>query len=305
MTTVVFAEKNKAAAQIARILNGSETKRISVRGLPVYEFTLRGEHWEVIGLAGHITEYDYSEEYNDWRSVAPRTLMDVKPIKKITKANYASAITELARSADRIILACDYDREGENIGFEAKDIAAKVSNASVKRARFSSLSSGEIDRAFNALVEPDTNLAMSAEARQILDLKMGATFTRFVTLAVRERARTKGVFSIGPCQTPTCGFVYERERSIREFISTDFWKIEAQFNAKGVDFLGIHRGGNIKDKDKAASIYKTIKDCRTAIINKKTVKQSITNPPYPLHTTEYLKRASNDLVFLGEIPLKR
>ncbi|MCD4704022.1 MAG: DNA topoisomerase, partial [Methanosarcinaceae archaeon] len=209
MTTVVFAEKNKAAAQIARILNGSETKRISVRGLPVYEFTLRGEHWEVIGLAGHITEYDYSEEYNDWRSVAPRTLMDVKPIKKITKANYASAITELARSADRIILACDYDREGENIGFEAKDIAAKVSNASVKRARFSSLSSGEIDRAFNALVEPDTNLAMSAEARQILDLKMGATFTRFVTLAVRERARTKGVFSIGPCQTPTCGFVYE------------------------------------------------------------------------------------------------
>ncbi|MEA1985851.1 MAG: DNA topoisomerase [Euryarchaeota archaeon] len=295
MTTVVFAEKNKAAAQIARILNGSETKRMSVDGLPVYEFTLRGEHWEIMGLAGHITGYDYSEEYNDWRSVAPRTLLDVEPIKKITKANYASAITKLARGADRIILACDYDREGENIGFEAKDIAAKVSQAPVKRARFSSLSVGEINRAFEALVEPDTNLAMSAEARQLLDLKMGATFTRFVTLAVRERARTKGVLSIGPCQTPTCGFVYERERAIREFISTDFWKIEALFNAKGVDFNGIHRGGNIKDRDTAASIYNQIQNCRTATIQNKTVKESIANPPYPLNTTEYLKRASNYL----------
>ena len=67
---------------------------------------------------------------------------------------------------------------------------------------------------------------MSAEARQILDLRMGASFTRFMTLSVRERARTKGVISIGPCQTPTCGFVYERERLIRDFESKDFWKIE-------------------------------------------------------------------------------
>jgi hypothetical protein len=61
-------------------------------------------------------------------------------------------------------------------------------------------------------------MAMAAEARQILDLKMGAAFTRYVTLSVRERVRTKGVLPIGPCQTPTCGFVYEREHAIRNFI---------------------------------------------------------------------------------------
>lgn len=68
---------------------------------------------------------------------------------------------------------------------------------------------------------------MAAEARQILDLKMGAAFTRFVTLSVREKARTKDVLSIGPCQTPTCGFVYEREKAIRAFEAKDFWKITA------------------------------------------------------------------------------
>ncbi len=67
-------------------------------------------------------------------------------------------------------------------------------------------------------VAPDEKMAMAAEARQILDLKMGAAFTRYVTLSVRERVRTKGVLSIGPCQTPTFGFVYEREHAIRNFI---------------------------------------------------------------------------------------
>ncbi|MEZ5336425.1 MAG: hypothetical protein R2741_14945 [Methanolobus sp.] len=54
-----------------------------------------------------------------------------------------------------------------------------VASLPVKRARFSSLSASEIKKAFSNLVEPDYNMAMSAEARQILDLKMGAAFTRF------------------------------------------------------------------------------------------------------------------------------
>jgi DNA topoisomerase-1 len=142
-------------------------------------------------------------------------------------------------------------------------------------------------------------MAMSAEARQILDLKMGAAFTRFMTLAVREKARTKGVISIGPCQTPTCGFVYEREKLIKNFQSKDFWKIEAIFVADSTDFTGIHRGGHIPDKAKADEIFARIRDCRTGLVDKKSVKEARTSPPYPLNTTEFLKRASK---FLGVSP---
>jgi DNA topoisomerase-1 len=54
MTVVAFAEKNKAAAQIASILGEGEVEKISVEGLPAYEFKWKGEEWLVMGLSGHI-----------------------------------------------------------------------------------------------------------------------------------------------------------------------------------------------------------------------------------------------------------
>lgn len=304
MTVVAFAEKNKAAAQIARILGEGEVDKISVEGLPAYEFKWKGEEWLVMGLSGHIMNYDFPEKYNKWSEVNPGTLLGIEPEKLVTRKEYAAAIKNLAKKADKIILACDYDREGENIGFEAKTLAEEVTNVPVARARFSALSPKEVRKAFESPITPDHNLAMAAEARQILDLKMGAAFTRFVTLSVREKARTKDVLSIGPCQTPTCGFVYEREKAIRAFEAKDFWKITAIFAAKGGEFEGTHRAGNIHDKEKAAEIFKRLKGAKEGLVVKKTVKEAKTNPPNPLNTTEFLKRASKFLGISPELALE-
>ncbi len=304
MSIVVFTEKNKAASQIAGILSEGGFNRASMEGIPVYDFKKNGKEWRIMGLSGHIMGYDFPPELNNWRSCDPALLLDTDPVKSVTKQAFEGAITILSRNAEKIILACDFDREGENIGFEAGSLAEKVSNAPIKRARFSSLSEREIKNAFDDLVEPNKNLAMSAEARQILDLKMGAAFTRFLTLAVQQKARTKDVISIGPCQTPTCGFVYEREKLIRDFKSKDFWKIEAIFNHSGTDITGTHRSGHIHDKVKADEIYGRIKGSKKGILTKKTVKEAITNPPYPLNTTEFLKRASRFLDISPEVALE-
>jgi len=304
MTVVAFAEKNKAAAQIASILGDGEVEKITVEGLPAYEFKWKGEEWLVMGLSGHIMNYDFPEQYNKWSEVNPGVLLAVDPEKLVTRADYAAAVKNLAKRANKIVLACDYDREGENIGFEAKTLAEEVTNVPVARARFSSLSPNEVKKAFESLIDPDYNMAMAAETRQILDLKMGAAFTRFVTLSVRERARTKGILSIGPCQTPTCGFVYEREKAIRAFQAKDFWKITAIFSAEGGEFEGIHRAGNIHDKEKAAEIFKRLKGTKEGLVAKKTVKEAKTTPPNPLNTTEFLKRASKFLGISPEIALE-
>ncbi|WNY27344.1 DNA topoisomerase [Methanolapillus ohkumae] len=329
MTVVAFAEKNKAAEEIAKILGGGNYSRTYVDGAAAYKFKRNGEDWVVAGLSGHIMGYDYPPEYNRWNEVDPGILLDVEPQKFVTKENLAGAIEKLSKDAHLIILACDYDREGENIGFEAKELAQRVSNAPIKRARYSSFSKNEIEKAFDAPGEPDTGLAMAAEARQILDLKMGAAFTRYVTLSVREKAFTKEILSIGPCQTPTCGFVYEREKSIREFNPKDFWKIMADFDTesnpsdtevKNPDekklktvksikadsktdlktesenaFSGVHRSGQITEKEKADEIFKKIKGEKKAVVLKKSVKEQSLTPPVPLNTTEFLKRASSFL----------
>ncbi|MDV0446366.1 DNA topoisomerase 1 [Methanosarcinaceae archaeon Ag5] len=322
MTVVAFAEKNKAAEEIAKILGSGSYSQTRVDGAAVYKFKRDGEDWLITGLAGHIMGYDYPEEYNRWNEVDPGVLLDVDPQKFVTKENLANAIEKLSKNAHLIILACDYDREGENIGFEAKELAERVSTAPIKRARYSSFSKAEIEKAFDHPGEPDTNLAMAAETRQILDLKMGAAFTRYVTLSVREKAYTKEVLSIGPCQTPTCGFVYDREKAIREFKPKDFWKILADFDTNedtptemietdGADgktkpkrtkkaesdtqFQGTHRSGQISEKEKADEIFKQIKGERKAVVDKKSVKEQSLAPPVPLNTTEFLKRASSFL----------
>ncbi|MEZ5336424.1 MAG: toprim domain-containing protein [Methanolobus sp.] len=41
-------------------------------------------------------------------------------MKNVTKKPYAAAISLLASGADEVVLACDFDREGENIGFEQR-----------------------------------------------------------------------------------------------------------------------------------------------------------------------------------------
>lgn len=312
MKVVAFAEKNKAAAQISKILGNGRVDKLSIHGLPAYGFKWNEADWILMGLSGHIMSYDFPEKYNKWQEVNPALLLEIAPEKLVTKKEYAAAIKTLSKTADRLILACDYDREGENIGFEAKTLAEEVTDVPVFRARFSSLSPSEVKKAFENLKAPDYNLAMAAEARQILDLKMGASFTRFVTLAVRERARTKGVLSIGPCQTPTCGFVFEREKAIRNFQAKDFWKITALFKAgvfgakspKNTEFEGTHSAGNIREKAKAAEIFEKIKREKKALVSKKKVRLAKTSPPNPLNTTEFLKRASKYLGISPELALE-
>jgi len=295
MTIVAFAEKDKAAEQIAHILSGGKKNKTTVRGLPVYSFNRNGDQWMVMGLAGHIMNYDFTGNLNDWKSIEPKLLISTMPQKLITKANYASAVQDLAAKASMVILACDFDREGENIGFEVKLLAERVCKAPIKRAKYSSFTQKEIEFAFTNLQEPDMNVAMAAEVRQILDLKMGAAFTRYITMAVQDKVYRKGVLSIGPCQTPTCGFVYDREKKIRDFVPADFWKITAIFDGNSTDFEGIHRKGNIKDPLVAEEIYRKIYTEKKAIVTEKKVTDEKREPPLPFNTNEFLKSASKYL----------
>ncbi|MEZ5336426.1 MAG: DNA topoisomerase [Methanolobus sp.] len=90
-----------------------------------------------------------------------------------------------------------------------------------------------------------------------------------------------------------------RGETDKELQAKGFLKIEALFNSNGADFTGIHRAGNIHEKEKADEIFARIKDSKIGLVDKKRVKEARTNPPYPLNTTEFLKRSSK---FLGVSP---
>jgi DNA topoisomerase-3 len=94
-----------------------------------------------------------------------------------------------ARSSQMLLIWTDCDREGEHIGSEIVAVCKKSnSNIRVLRAKFSSVSERDVKNAikFSNLVPLDFLQAKAVEARIELDLRIGAAFTRFQTLSLRD-----------------------------------------------------------------------------------------------------------------------
>ncbi len=66
------------------------------------------------------------------------------------------SLKSLAKKADEIVIATDFDREGELIGSDAAGLVREVNkNSPIHRARFSAITKEEVERAFAELVEVD------------------------------------------------------------------------------------------------------------------------------------------------------
>jgi len=284
MKRLIICEKNIAARRIAWILSDGKARQKRIFNIPYYQFN----NTIVIGLRGHIKKLDFPKEYGRWENVKPRELIWVEPVKKIGEMAIANAIKTLAKDAKEVIIATDYDREGELIGAEVLDLIPK--GIEVKRARFSSITPAEIKKAFENLQDVDMNLARSAEARQYIDLIWGASLTRFISLASGQLG--KDFLSVGRVQSPTLAMIVEREREIQNFVPKPFWKIRVFFEKDGVKFEGEYPE-KIWDEEEAENIYRKLKEVERGrvLVFKKEIRYD--RPPPPFDTTSFLKEASS------------
>lgn len=182
---LIITEKNNSAKKIADILSGGTAKEDASYRTPFYTWEGGDGPQMTIGLKGHVLNPAYPEEYKSWQQVDPRDLIDAPLIKQPTDKNVVKAIKKVAKDADDIVIATDYDREGELIGLEALQEVVEanpelgtaegvtVDGAPVKRAKYSALTKEEIERAFDNLDELSMPLANAGAARQDIDLIWG------------------------------------------------------------------------------------------------------------------------------------
>ena len=125
----------------------------------------------------------FPPECKDWQTTKMESLYDTPLLKRPNEgqANVVENLALASKNVDHLVIWTDCDREGEAIGFDIVDLCKGYANPSLKvhRAHFSALTKQDIEKAANNLVPPNPHLADAVSVRQEIDLRIGASFTRF------------------------------------------------------------------------------------------------------------------------------
>jgi DNA topoisomerase-1 len=301
---LIVTEKNNSAKKIADILGRGEAKADKTYKVPFYTWT-DGDGGEqmTIGLKGHVLGPAFPEGYSNWQKTDLHDLIDAKLIKEPTDKNVVKAIRKMAKGADELVIATDFDREGELIGLEALEEMLEANPAlgsreeadagtlRIKRARYSALTREEIERAFANLDELSYPLANAGAARQDIDLLWGATLTRAVSLATRRFG--SNFLSVGRVQSPTLGLIVEREMERRAHVPKPFWELFAKFQHPDGSFEAHHTTDKFWEKAEADKALAGTASPGT--VKSVTARKNTRRPPTPLNTTAFTTDASSRL----------
>lgn len=232
-----IAEKPSVAQEFAKALK-MDMKR--------HDGYQEGDRAVVTWCVGHLVTMSYPEAYDEkykkWSlSTLPFIPQEFKYeiIPGVSKQFKIVSSLLNRRDIDTIYVCTDSGREGEYI-YRLVEQLAGVRGKKRKRVWIDSQTEEEILRGIREakdLSEYD-NLASSAYLRAKEDYLMGINFSRLLTLkygnAVADYLNEKyAVISVGRVMTCVLGMVVRREREIREFVKTPFYRVMSKLDSHG------------------------------------------------------------------------
>ncbi|APT58720.1 DNA topoisomerase III [Roseomonas gilardii] len=185
----------------------------------------------VLPAEGHLFDLVEPEEANPawkrWSPVLlrPESLYGTRPATGGNKASKLQAIRAALRSAKRVWLATDCDREGQLIGQEILEHYGY--RGTVMRVMFTAQDPQTIRDAF-AHARPNAEharLYAAAVARRQADQIYNLSLTRTATVTLAKGARA--VIGVGRVKTPTLAIVCRREIEIRDFVPQSYFEVVA------------------------------------------------------------------------------
>lgn len=308
----MVAEKPSLAASLANILsNGQNSSRRGSNGVcTIHEWKgiLFGQTvlFRMTSVCGHVLTIDFHAKFNNWDRVDPLELFSCPTERKeaTPKLKISSFLAQEARGSDYLILWLDCDKEGENICFEVIDAVKKslkrpvYNDDVVWRARFSSVTEKDVKAAMCNLSKPNQYEALSVDARQELDLRIGCAFTRFQTKFFHRKYGNldSSLISFGPCQTPTLGFCVERHDQIQTFKPEPYWVLQVTVLTSDKRVITLnYQTGRIFDKEAAKVLLQKVKTFSSLKVTNVTSKEKVKSRPIALNTVELMKAASSGL----------
>ncbi|HEY3217060.1 MAG TPA: type I DNA topoisomerase [Candidatus Eisenbacteria bacterium] len=199
---------------------GSARRSLVIVESPTKSRTLTkflGRGFSVLASNGHIMDLPKSELGVDLENgFEPKYV----PIRG--KAQAVVRIKTAAKSADRIYLAPDPDREGEAIAWHLAGVL-KSARRPIQRLTFNEITERAVKLALDHPRELDMNLVNAQQARRVLDRLVGYKVSPFVWRTVRYG------LSAGRVQSVALRLICEREQDIRVFVPEEYWTLEVDY----------------------------------------------------------------------------
>lgn len=240
--SVYIAEKPSVAQEFAKALKLNTKRR---------DGYLESDEAIITWCVGHLVTMSYPEEYNPalkrWNlQTLPFIPEEFKyeVIPSVAKQFQIVSGILNREDVDTIYVCTDSGREGEYI-YRLVEQEAHVEGKKRRRVWIDSQTEEEILRGIREakdLSEYD-NLGASAYLRAKEDYLMGINFSRLLTLkygnSISNFLQTKySVVSVGRVMTCVLGMVVRREREIRDFVKTPFYRVLSTIDAQGHTFEG-------------------------------------------------------------------
>lgn len=237
-----IAEKPSVAQEFAKAL------KLKTRRADGY---LESDEAVITWCVGHLVTMSYPEEYDPaLKKWSLQTLPFIpsefkyEVIPSVAKQFQIVSSLLNREDVDTIYVCTDSGREGEYI-YRLVEQKAQVSGKKRLRVWIDSQTEEEILRGIREakdLSEYD-NLSASAYLRAKEDYLMGINFSRLLTLkygnSISNYLNTKySAISVGRVMTCVLGMVVRREREIREFVKTPFYRVISTIDASGHSFEG-------------------------------------------------------------------
>ncbi|MEK6830143.1 MAG: DNA topoisomerase I, partial [Nanoarchaeota archaeon] len=276
-STLIITEKPQAALKIASALGNA--RKYSEEGAPFYELTKDGKKLIVACAVGHLFNLKQKEGQVGWPVFSTEWIPSFNKKNLSYTKKYYNLIKKLAQRANEVIIATDYDIEGEVIGWNVLRFIIKGENA--KRMKFSTLTKNELEKSYNnAMPTLDWGQAYAGQTRHQIDWLYGINLSRALMSAIKKQGAFR-ILSIGRVQGPALKIIVDKEREIANFKPEPYWQIFAIVN----DFLYKHTK-DVFDKALLAE-FENIKEAQAETAK----KEEILDPPYPFDLTTLQREA--------------
>ena len=249
-----------------------------------------GSKYKIEASMGHVRDLPKSQLGVDVEN-------DFEP-KYITirgKGELLAKLRKEIKTADKVYLATDPDREGEAISWHLMQ-ALKEDPAKMRRISFNEITKTAVKNSIKQPRDLDMNLVDAQQARRMLDRMVGYTISPLLWVKVKRG------LSAGRVQSVALRIICDREDEINAFIPEEYWSLDGEFRVKGekkplkAKFYGTDKKMPIHNKKEMEELLAKLENAEYEITEVKKGER-IKNAPLPFTTSTLQQEASKTLNF--------